>query len=366
MIMNLQENINRVRQIMGLINEAKPKVYSLEYIKDRIADATSLNDFKEKNPQWGSMYGYIRNNYKNDPYNNWIDLTSHFNDSQIKPSLNSVKKKIEDATSWKDFKEKNPQWGSMYIYIIRNYKNDPDNNWENLISVFEDAPIKQSLEHIKRKIEDATSWKDFKEKNPKAESMYTYINVNYKNDPDNNWETLTSHFNNLKGKNFSLDYVKDKIADATSWKDFKEKNPNYLLLYNFINKKYGKNTWRDLISVFDDTPIKYSLDYIKARIADATSWKDFKEKNPKWITMSNFINNNYDKDTWQDLISVFDDDKKTKRPLDYIKARIADATSLKDFKEKNPKWRSIQQIMNDKYKDDPENNWKKLTSHFVK
>jgi hypothetical protein len=137
-------------------------------------------------------------------------------------------------------------------------------------------------------------------------------------------------------------------------------------MYKFVINNYDKDTWQDLISVFDDAPIKYSLDQIKRQIADATSWKDFKEKNPKWISIYQFVINNYDKDTWQDLISVFDNDKKTKRPLDYIKVRIADATSLKDFKEKNPKWRSMQQIMYDKYKDDPENNWKKLTSHFVK
>ena len=222
--------------------------YTLDNIKGKIEDATSLIDFKEKNPNWGSMYGYIRNNYKNDPYNNWESLISHF-----KPSLNNVKKKIEDATSWKDFKQKNPQWGSMYTYIIRNYKNDPNNNWESLISVFEDAPIKQSLEHIKRKIKDATSWKDFKEKNPKAESMYAYINVNYKNDPDNNWEVLTSHFSNLKEKNFSLEYIKERIADATSLNDFKEKNPNWGSMYGYIRNNYKNdpyNNWKVLTSHF--------------------------------------------------------------------------------------------------------------------
>ena len=76
--MNLKENINRVRQIMGLTTESKNEIHSLEYIKDKIADATSWKDFVLKNRKWGSMQQYINKNYKDDPENNWKKLISHF------------------------------------------------------------------------------------------------------------------------------------------------------------------------------------------------------------------------------------------------------------------------------------------------
>ena len=107
------------------------------------------------------MYQYIRKNYKNDPDNNWKSLMLDFTKDRSKYTLDNIKGKIEDATSLIDFKEKNPNWGSMYGYIRNNYKNDPYNNWESLISHF-----KPSLNNVKKKIEDATSWKDFKQKNP--------------------------------------------------------------------------------------------------------------------------------------------------------------------------------------------------------
>ena len=341
--------------------------YTLDNIKKRIADATSLLDFKKKNPNWMSIYQYIRNNYKNDPDNNWIALTSVFDDSFVKPKLNDIKKKFADATSWEDFKEKNPNWVTIYAYIKRNYDNDPDNNWESLISVFEDAPFKYTLKNIKKRIANATSWEDFKEKNPNISNMSLYINKNYANDPDNNWRSLMSVFKDIPNK-YSLDKIKKRISDATSWEDFKEKNPNYISMYSYIKIKYGNdpdNNWESLVSVFKDAPFKYSLDKIKKKISDATSWKDFKEKNSNWFNMYSYIRNNYKNDpdnNWETLVSVFED--RFIYTLDNIKKRIADATSLMDFKKKNPNWPSIYMHIKRNYDNDPDNNWKTLMSNF--
>jgi len=306
MIMNLQENINRVRQIMGLTTEGRNKIFSLDYVKNKIADATSWEDFKEKNPKWAGMYNFIIYNYDKDT---WQDLISVFDNKKTKHSLDLVKNKIEDATSWEDFKQKNPNWVGMYKFVINNYDKD---TWQDLISVFDNKKTKHSLDLVKNKIADATSWKDFKEKNPNWKYMYGYIYQNHKNDPDNNWEDLISVFEDAPIK-YSLDDIKKRIADATSFEDFKEKNPNWKYMYGYIyqnNKNDQYNNWTYLTSHFDDAPIKYSLDDIKKRIADATSWKDFKQKNSYWKNMRGYIQQNNKNDqynNWESLTSHFDD-----------------------------------------------------------
>ena len=135
-IISKENNIYGIKQGMNLIYEGRRVKNPLEYIKERIADSTSLKDFKEKNPNWFNMYQYIRKNYKNDPDNNWKSLMLDFTKDRSKYTLDNIKGKIEDATSLIDFKEKNPNWGSMYGYIRNNYKNDPYNNWKVLTSHF--------------------------------------------------------------------------------------------------------------------------------------------------------------------------------------------------------------------------------------
>ena len=194
-IISKENNIYGIKQGMSLINEVGRTKFSLEDINKKIKDATSWKDFKQKNPNWTSIRNYIYINHKNDSYNNWESLTSVFNDYPINQySLEYIKKRISDATSWEDFKQKNPNWFFMYRHIKKNYGNDPYNNWESLMSVFDDAPFKYSLEDIKKRIKDATSWEDFKQKNSRWGNMGTFIKKNYGNDPYNNWEYLTSHF----------------------------------------------------------------------------------------------------------------------------------------------------------------------------
>jgi hypothetical protein len=367
-IISKENNIYGIKQGMSLINEDGRKLFSLEDIKKKISDATSWEDFKEKNPNWGGMYSYIRNNYKNDPYNNWGYLISVFNDYPTKFSLEGIKKKISDATSWEDFKQKNPNWKNMPIYIKKNHENDPDNNWKSLTSVFNYAPTKFSLEGIKKEISDATSWEDFKQKNPNWNNMRNYININYKNDPDNNWESLMSVFDDAPFK-YSLEDIKKTISDATSWEDFKEKNTNINSMRNYININYKNdpdNNWESLISHFDDAPFKFSLEGIKKKISDATSWEDFKQKNPNFNSMRNYINQNHKNDSynnWESLTSVFND-YPTKFSLEGIKKKISDATSWEDFKQKNPNWINMYLYIRKNYKNDPDNNWESLISHF--
>ena len=257
-IISKENNIYGIKQGMSLINEDGRKLFSLEDIKKRISDATSWENFKEKNPNLYGMQRYININYKNDPYNNWESLMSVFDDAPFKYSLEDIKKTISNATSWEDFKEKNPKWNHMQRYIRKNYENDPYNNWKALMSVFDVIrirPTKYSLEYIKKKISDATSLDDFKENNPKWGSMYSYIRDNYKNDPYNNWKALMSVFDVIRPTKYSLEYIKKKISDATSWKDFKEKNPYLKSMQHYIKKNYENdpyNNWESLTSHFDD------------------------------------------------------------------------------------------------------------------
>jgi very-short-patch-repair endonuclease len=243
---------------MSVFDDA-PFKYSLEDIKKTISDATSWEDFKEKNTNINSMRNYININYKNDPDNNWESLISHFDDAPFKFSLEGIKKKISDATSWEDFKQKNPNFNSMRNYINQNHKNDSYNNWESLTSVFNDYPTKFSLEGIKKKISDATSWEDFKQKNPNWINMYLYIRKNYKNDPDNNWESLISHFDDRyverryqtksesKGEKKVKSSLIDLGYDVSTQKRFKGcygfKGKRYCDLLKFdayVEKKNGK------------------------------------------------------------------------------------------------------------------------------
>ena len=362
-------NVYGIRQGMSLINEDGRTLFSLEDIKKKISDATSWEDFKEKNPNWRNMRNHIKKNHENDPYNNWKALISVFD--VIRPtkfSLEDIKKRTSDATSWEDFKEKNPNWKYIYGHIYNNYKNDPYNNWEALTSHFDEIRTKFSLEDIKKKISDATSWEDFKEKNPNWRNMRKHIKKNHENDPYNNWEALTSHFDDAPFKH-SLEDIKKKISDATSWKDFKEKNPNLYGMQKYINTNYKNdpyNNWEALTSHFDDGPFKNSLEDIKKKISDATSWKDFKEKNPNLKYIRELIKKNYENDpynNWESLISVFDD-APIKHSLEDIKKKISDATSWEDFKEKNPNWRNMRKHIKKNHENDPYNNWEALTSHF--
>ena len=254
-IISKENNIYGIKQGMSLINEVGRTKFSLEDINKKIKDATSWKDFKQKNPNWTSIRNYIYINHKNDSYNNWESLTSVFNDYPINQySLEYIKKRISDATSWEDFKQKNPNWFFMYRHIKKNYGNDPYNNWGSLMSVFEDSLIKFSLEYIKKKIKDATSWKDFKQKNPNWTSIRKYINKNHKNDSYNNWESLMSVFDDAPFK-YSLEDIKKRIKDATSWEDFKQKNSRWGNMGTFIKKNYGNdpyNNWEYLTSHFDD------------------------------------------------------------------------------------------------------------------
>ena len=261
-IISKENNIYGIKQGMSLINEDGRKLFSLEDIKKRISDATSWENFKEKNPNLYGMQRYININYKNDPYNNWESLMSVFDDAPFKYSLEDIKKTISNATSWEDFKEKNPKWNHMQRYIRKNYENDPYNNWKALMSVFDVIrirPTKYSLEYIKKKISDATSWKDFKEKNPYLKSMQHYIKKNYENDPYNNWESLTSHFDDKyverqylpngesKGEKKVKSSLIDLGYDVSTQKRFKGcygfKGKRYCDLLKFdtyVEKKNGK------------------------------------------------------------------------------------------------------------------------------
>ena len=51
-IISKENNIYGIKQGMNLIYEGRRVKNPLEYIKERIADSTSLKDFKEKNPNW--------------------------------------------------------------------------------------------------------------------------------------------------------------------------------------------------------------------------------------------------------------------------------------------------------------------------
>ena len=143
-IISKENNIYGIKQGMSLINEVGRTKFSLEDINKKIKDATSWKDFKQKNPNWTSIRNYIYINHKNDSYNNWESLTSVFNDYPINQySLEYIKKRISDATSWEDFKQKNPNWFFMYRHIKKNYGNDPYNNWEYLTSHFDDKYVER-------------------------------------------------------------------------------------------------------------------------------------------------------------------------------------------------------------------------------
>ena len=56
-------NVYGIKQGMSLINEDGRKLFSLEDIKKRISDATSWENFKEKNPNLYGMQRYININF---------------------------------------------------------------------------------------------------------------------------------------------------------------------------------------------------------------------------------------------------------------------------------------------------------------
>jgi hypothetical protein len=297
---------------------------------------------------------------------------------------------INQFDSLKDFVESR-KYNGIKDYINAFFKNNPDYNWEKITEPLKEKDKERKLKEYVDYINQFDTFNDFRT-SPKYRTIKYFIDGNYDNDPNYNWKVITSklkrNYNTLnpdgleisnKDLSGSIKRIIDYISQFKTMMEFRS-SPEYQRIYAFIIKNFRDDemySWNKITSNLEKKTkgpgsrgsefdaIKDKEGSIK-RIVDYVSKFDTLEEFKNDLNYSvifNFIKNNFRNDpdyNWKKITSHMvkgvDKEKRIKEIIDYI-SQFNNYSDLVN----SPKYPIYKKFVSVNYRDDPDYNWKNLT-----
>jgi hypothetical protein len=294
---------------------------------------------------------------------------------------------------------KSREYAGIYAYIRNNFKNDPNYNWQKLVEPLREKEKEKKLKEYIDYISQFDNYTDLFN-SPNFRNIKNFIEKNYDDDPLYNWEVITSNLKKVpkvpkkprldsleittKDLSGSIKRIIDYISQFKTLKEFRS-SPEYTRIYRFIDKNFRNDeryNWNTLTSDLERTESRYIPNKskegvfsikdkegsIKRAIDIISKYDNVKDlrNDPMYNRMVSFFTNYLQNDpdyNWKKLTSHMlkgvDKEKRLKEIIDYI-------SQFNNYSDlvKSPKYNVYKNFLHVNYRDDPDYNWVKLTGHL--
>jgi Asp-tRNA(Asn)/Glu-tRNA(Gln) amidotransferase C subunit len=302
---------------------------------------------------------------------------------------------VNQFDSLKDFVASRKYHG-IKDYINMYFKSNPDYNLEKITEPLREKDKERKLKEYVDYINQFDTFSDFRT-SPMYRTIKYFIDGNYDNDPNYNWKVITSKLKrnyktlnpdgleiNNKDLSGSIKRITDYISQFKTLKEFRS-SPEYQRIYAFIIENFRDDeryNWDTLTSDLEretkepgsrrpgsrgsefnakkdkEGSIKRIVDYV----SKFDTLDEFK-KDPNYSVILSFIGNNFRNDpdyNWSKITSHMvkrvDKEKRIKEIIDYI-SQFNNYSDLYN----SPKYFVYKNFVRMHYRDDPDYNWQNLT-----
>ena len=308
-----------------------------------------------------------------------------------------IKEIIDYISQFDSLKDliKSPQYAGIDSYIRRNLKNDPNYNWEKLTEPLREKEKEKKLKEYIDYISQFDNYTDFYD-SPNFRNIKSFIEKNYDDDPDYNWAAITSNLKKVRKKprldsleittkdlSGSIKRIIDYISQFKTLMEFRS-SPEYTRIYRFIDKNFRNDeryNWNTLTSDLEKTgnryipgskegifPIKDKEGSIKRAIDIISKYDSIKDlkNDPMYSPMISFFTNHLQNDpdyNWKKLTSHMvkgvDKEKRLKEIIDYI-------SQFNNYSDlvKSPKYSVHKNFLDTNFREHPDYSWEQLTGHL--